>query len=56
MNKRSRDLDYLDHIANRIRRIRRVTASVDLAGFVGNEDNDEPERTQDADPHQDLDQ
>ena len=38
MNKRSRDLDYLDHIANRIRRIERVTVGVDLAGFAGNED------------------
>lgn len=38
MNKRSRDLDYRDHIMNRIRRIERVTAGVDLAGFAGNED------------------
>ena len=38
MNKRSRDLDYLDHIANRIKRIERVIAGVDLAAFVANED------------------
>jgi uncharacterized protein with HEPN domain len=38
MSKGSRDLDYLDHIADRIRRIERVTAGVDLAGFLGNED------------------
>ena len=38
MSKRARDLDYRDHIANRIRRIERVTAGVDLAGFAGNED------------------
>ncbi len=38
MSKGSRDLDYLDHIADRIRRIERVTVGVDLAGFLGNED------------------
>jgi uncharacterized protein with HEPN domain len=38
MSKGSLDLDYLDHIADRIRRIERVTAGVDLAGFLGNED------------------
>lgn len=33
-----RDADYLEHIANRIARIERATAQVDLAGFLGNED------------------
>ncbi len=32
------DSGYLDHIANRIERIERATAGVDLAGFLGNED------------------
>ena len=33
-----RDTDYLEHTANRIARIERATAQVDLAGFLGNED------------------
>jgi uncharacterized protein with HEPN domain len=32
-----RDSDYLDHISDRIARIERATAGLDLAGFLGNE-------------------
>lgn len=37
-SKRFRDLEYLEHIANRILRIERTTSGVDLAGFLGNQD------------------
>lgn len=37
-SKRFRDLDYLEHIGDRIARIERATTGVDLAGFVADQD------------------
>lgn len=45
-SKSLRDLDYLEHIANRIARVERATSSMELADFLNDEKTEPQQHTQ----------